>query len=82
MDAPSTQEKETENYEFFNGFGAFACEGREYEFCWRVITDRRHPGLMLFQIRTLASRYRSRVRALPGVSTAGKIRLRLGPMTP
>jgi len=29
--APTTQEKETENYEFFNGFGAFACEGREYE---------------------------------------------------
>ncbi|SEU11820.1 Cellobiose phosphorylase [Lacrimispora sphenoides] len=29
--APITQEKETENYEFFNGFGAFACEGREYE---------------------------------------------------
>jgi len=29
--APATQEKETENYEFFNGFGAFACEGREYE---------------------------------------------------
>ena len=29
--APLTQEKETENYEFFNGFGAFACEGREYE---------------------------------------------------
>ncbi|MDR7811193.1 GH36-type glycosyl hydrolase domain-containing protein [Lacrimispora sp.] len=28
---PTTQEKETENYEFFNGFGAFACEGREYE---------------------------------------------------
>lgn len=28
---PKTQEKETENYEFFNGFGAFACEGREYE---------------------------------------------------
>jgi len=29
--APTTEEKETENYEFFNGFGAFACEGREYE---------------------------------------------------
>lgn len=29
--APTTQEKETETYEFFNGFGAFACEGREYE---------------------------------------------------
>ncbi len=29
--APTTQEKETENYEYFNGFGAFACEGREYE---------------------------------------------------
>ncbi|WP_186423221.1 GH36-type glycosyl hydrolase domain-containing protein [Lacrimispora celerecrescens] len=29
--APTTQEKETENFEFFNGFGAFACEGREYE---------------------------------------------------
>jgi cellobiose phosphorylase len=29
--APTTQEKEKENYEFFNGFGAFACEGREYE---------------------------------------------------
>ena len=29
--APTTQEKETEDYEFFNGFGAFACEGREYE---------------------------------------------------
>ena len=29
--APSTQEKDTENHEFFNGFGAFACEGREYE---------------------------------------------------
>lgn len=29
--APTTQEKETENYEFFNGFGAFACGGREYE---------------------------------------------------
>ncbi|MDR1771525.1 MAG: hypothetical protein LBS02_12925 [Hungatella sp.] len=29
--APTTQEKESENYEFFNGFGAFACEGREYE---------------------------------------------------
>ena len=26
--APTTQEKETEDYEFFNGFGAFACEGR------------------------------------------------------
>lgn len=30
-DAPVLQEKETENYEFFNGFGAFACEGKEYE---------------------------------------------------
>lgn len=29
--APTTQEKEIENQEFFNGFGAFACEGREYE---------------------------------------------------
>ncbi len=29
--APTNQEKEKENYEFFNGFGAFACEGREYE---------------------------------------------------
>ncbi|WOO35875.1 hypothetical protein R2R35_19055 [Anaerocolumna sp. AGMB13020] len=29
--APTIQEKEKENYEFFNGFGAFACEGREYE---------------------------------------------------
>ncbi|MEY8353884.1 hypothetical protein AALB39_11065 [Lachnospiraceae bacterium 54-53] len=29
--ASTTQEKETEEYEFFNGFGAFACEGREYE---------------------------------------------------
>ena len=29
--APTTQEKETENHEYFNGFGAFACEGREYE---------------------------------------------------
>ncbi|PWJ51499.1 GH36-type glycosyl hydrolase domain-containing protein [Faecalicatena contorta] len=29
--APTTQEKETEDYEFFNGFGAFTCEGREYE---------------------------------------------------
>lgn len=29
--APTKQEKEIENYEFFNGFGAFACEGREYE---------------------------------------------------
>ncbi len=30
-DEPTAQEKETESYEFFNGFGAFACEGREYE---------------------------------------------------
>lgn len=29
--ASKTQEKEKENREFFNGFGAFACEGREYE---------------------------------------------------
>jgi len=29
-DAPTAQEK-TESYEFFNGFGAFACEGKEYE---------------------------------------------------
>ncbi|MDF2801197.1 MAG: uncharacterized protein K0S61_1100 [Anaerocolumna sp.] len=29
--SPTKQEKKTENYEFFNGFGAFACEGREYE---------------------------------------------------
>ncbi len=29
--APTNQEKEKEDYEFFNGFGAFACEGREYE---------------------------------------------------
>lgn len=25
------QEKERESYEFFNGFGAFVCEGKEYE---------------------------------------------------
>ncbi|WMJ90756.1 GH36-type glycosyl hydrolase domain-containing protein [Anaerocolumna sp. MB42-C2] len=31
MYTPTTQEKETENYEFFNGFGAFVCDGREYE---------------------------------------------------
>ncbi|WP_124065422.1 hypothetical protein [Clostridium sp. E02] len=29
--APTIQERETEEYEFFNGFGAFACGGREYE---------------------------------------------------
>jgi len=29
--APTTEEKEKENYEFFNGFGGFACDGREYE---------------------------------------------------
>ena len=29
--APTIQKKETEEYEFFNGFGAFVCEGREYE---------------------------------------------------
>lgn len=28
---PKTQEKESEVYEFFNGFGAFTCDGREYE---------------------------------------------------
>lgn len=27
----ATREEETENYEFFNGFGGFASEGREYE---------------------------------------------------
>lgn len=29
--APETEKEETENYEFFNGFGAFTSEGREYE---------------------------------------------------
>lgn len=29
--APTTKEKETEKLEFFNGFGAFTCEGKEYE---------------------------------------------------
>ncbi|HWP52324.1 MAG TPA: hypothetical protein VN626_11580 [Clostridia bacterium] len=29
--APTAQEKEIENYEFFNGFGAFASGGKEYE---------------------------------------------------
>lgn len=29
--APTTKENETEKLEFFNGFGAFTCEGKEYE---------------------------------------------------
>ncbi len=29
--APAAQGKETEDHEFFNGFGAFACGGKEYE---------------------------------------------------
>ncbi len=29
--APTAQENETEHFEFLNGFGAFACGGREYE---------------------------------------------------
>ncbi len=28
---PTTQEKDTDKLEFFNGFGAFTCEGKEYE---------------------------------------------------
>ncbi len=38
--AETTQEKEKENYEFFNGFGAFACKGREYEI---LLEDNNRP---------------------------------------
>ncbi len=72
--APTTQEKETENYEFFlTASGHLPVKAGNMKFCWRVITGRRHPGLMLFQTKTLDSRYRSLVPDLPGVSTAGRI---------
>ncbi len=40
--APTAQEKETENNEFFNGFGSFVCGGREYEI--RLEGDNRPPA--------------------------------------
>ncbi len=71
-----------ENYEFFNGFGGFVCDGREYEILLDGNNRPPAPWINVISNKDFGFQISESGQALPGVLTAGRISLHPGPTTP